>query len=271
MLRTKQYNNFPEGYSFPKLAPDEVAVFVCNHNSIGPDGRPIYPTYMISPTATINVDGKIIEIANVIEEAPEGKRPKLDDCIFETGQKGTIVCKGSNARDIRRYQFLMLHPENEANGGGTFRLEKPGQRQKALLEKAKAEAEAINYSLTTPVDVLKSALEERNISIIGKTEDDIRLMAAEEGKRKSFAPAKEVFDARMLSLLNEMVEVGAIVWDASVKQLKNINTGEHYDVQVKHNAKPAEKLKQVIEAAKSRPELAEQLRADAEAYDNPND
>lgn len=271
MLRTRQYNRFPEGYELPKLAPSEAAVFVCSHNSIGPDGRPIYPTYAISPTATINVNGDIVEIANVVEDAPEGKRPRLDDCIFETGQKGTIVCKGSNARDIRRYQFLMLHPENEANGGGTYRLEKPGQKQKNALEKAKADAEAIKYALETPIDVLKVALEERNIVVAGKSEDDIRLLATEEGKRKAFTPLQEAFDTRTLNLLGEMMEAGAIVWDASVKKLKNINSGEHYDAEVKHNAKTADKLKQLIEAAKSRPELAEQMRADVEIYDNPTD
>ncbi len=269
MIKTKQYNRFPDGMAIPKLAKDEVAVFVCLHNSVGPGGVPIYPTYSIAPVATIMTDDGPIEIANVVEDAPEGKKPRLGDAIFETGQKGCIICKGSSPKDIRLFEFLSLHPANEANGGSTFRREEPGAKQKNLLDKAKAEASAVNFALEAPVDTLKSLLEERSIRTEGKTDDEIRLLATDEGKRKQFEVKQALIGTAQLPDIQEMFEVGVIVWDGSAKKLKNVNSGLHYEVKMSQTDKPQEKMNKLVKAANVEPALAEQLLNDLYEYNNP--
>lgn len=269
MIKTKQYNRFPDNMEMPKLAKDEVAVFVCSHNSAGPGGVPIYPTYSIAPVATIMTDDGPVEIANVVEDAPDGRMPKLGDAIFETGQKGCITCKGLSPRDIRLFEFLSLHPENEANGGSTFRREEPGARQKNELDKAKLEVKAINFALETPVETLKTMLLERGLVIEGKDEDSIRLMAKEEGKRKLFEAKEPLIAVGHLPDIQEMFEVGIITWDSSAKKLKNVNSGLHYEVKMSQTDKPQEKMNKLVNAANAEPALAQQLLNDLHEYNNP--
>jgi len=269
MITTKQYNKVPESM-IPKLAKDEVAVFVCVHNSVGLGGVPIYPTYSIAPVATIMTDDGPVEIAHVIEDAPEGKRPKFGDAIFETGQKGTIVCKGSSPKDIRLFEFLSLHPENEANGGSTYRREAPGQKQKNALDKARTDAMAINFALETPIDTLKSLLTDRGLKLDAKSDDDIRIMATEAGKLKLFEAKEALIGNTQLPDIQEMFEVGIIVWDQSVKKLKNVTSGLHYEAKVSQTDKPPVKMSKLVQAANSEPALAEQLLSDLHEYNNPS-
>ncbi len=269
MIQTKQFNKVPAAM-IPKLRRDEVAVFVCLHNSVGPGGVPLYPTYSIAPVATIMTDDGPVEIANVVEDAPEGKRPKLGDAMFESSQKGTIICKGSSPSDIRLFEFLSLHPENEANGGSTFRREEPGARQKSALDKARTDMVAINFALETPIDTLKSLLTERGLKFDGKTDDEIRIMATDEGKRKLFEAKELLIGKAQLPDIQEMFEVQVIVWDQSAKKLKNVNSGLHYDAKVSQTDKPVDKMRKLVEAANTEPALAEQLLADVHAYNNPS-
>lgn len=267
MIQTKQYNKVPEDM-IPKLAKDEVAVFVSLHNSVGPGGVPIYPTYSIAPVATIMTDEGPVEIAYVVEDAPEGKRPKFGDAIFEGGQKGVIVCNGSSPKDVRLFQFLSLHPENEANGGSTYRREEPGQKQKSLLDKARTDAIAINFALETPVETLKSLLAERGMKTEGKNDDEIRIMATEAGKLKLFETKAPLISKSQLPDIQEMFEVGVIVWDNSAKKLKNVNSGLHYEVKVLQSDKPPVKMAKLVDAANLEPALAEQLLGDVQAYNS---
>lgn len=267
MIQTKQYNKIPAD-KLPKLAKDESAVFVCLHNSIGPGGVPIYPTYSIAPVATIMTDDGPVEIAHVIEEAPDGKLPRHGDAIFESGQKGVIICKGSNPSDIRLFEFLSLHPENEANGGSTFRREEPGQKQKSLLDKARTDAIAINFAIETPIETLKSLLTERGLNVEAKSDDEIRIMATEAGKSKLFE-ARELISRAQMADIQEMFESGIIVWDQSAKKLKNSSSGLYYDVKVSQTDKPLEKVSKLVKAANSEPALAEQLLSDVQNYNTP--
>ncbi len=268
MIQTKQYNKVPADM-VPKLAKDEVAVFVCLHNSVGPGGVAIYPTYSIAPVATIMTPDGPVEIANVIEDAPEGKLPKLGDAIFETSQKGVITCKGSSPSDIRLFEFLSLHPENEANGGSTFRREEPGARQKGVLDKARTDAIANNFALETPIDTLKSLLAERGLNLDAKNDDEIRIMALEEGKRKMFEAKEALIGGAQLPDIQEMFEVGVITWDGSAKKLKNVMSGLHYDVKMSQTDKPLEKMNKLVKEANARPALAEQLLGDIKNYNTP--
>lgn len=269
MIKTKQFNKVPDSM-IPKLGRDEVAVFVCLHNSTGPGGVPIYPTYSVAPIVTIMTDDGPVEIANVTQDAPEGKIPKLGDAIFETGQKGTIICKGLSPRDIRLFEFLSLHPENEANGGSTFRREQPGHKQKTALDKARLEAAAVNFALDTPLETLKTLLAERKISTDGKKEDDIRLLATEEGKRKAFEVKEPLIGQQQRDDIKEMFEVGVIVWDQSVKKLKNTASGLHYEAKVLQTDPPAKKVEKLIAAANTDTVLAEQLLEDVVSYNTPD-
>lgn len=264
MIKTKQYNNIPESM-LPKLERDEVAIFVSMHNSKGPDGHGLFPTYGVNNIATIMTPEGPTEIAFVTAAAPEGHRPQLGDVIFETSQKGAIVCKGSSPTDVRKFQFLTLHPENEANGGTMFKREVPGEKSKKALERQKLDFQAMEFAMNTSLDVLKSLLKERGIEAKGRSEEDVRLLATEEGKKKPFEqPKVSILGEFEAKWLKEQYDAQVIRWNVQNKSLVNEITDVVYQTnEVRQTDK--DKISKLLLAATRDAELATTIKDDIEA------
>lgn len=266
MIQTKQFNKIPASM-LPELKRDEVAVFVSLMNSKSPaDGSPLYPTYGISSKATIMTDDGPAEIAFVTADAPEGRPPALGEIIFESSQKGTIVCKGSSPTDVRKFQYMMLHPDNEANGGSVFRREIPGQQAQKKLDKAKVEKAATDFAIDSPIDAIKSALKERGIGFAGKSDDDIRLLALDEGKKKPFATVS-LIDKVTAGRFRELYEAGVYKWD-NVKKcvIDDLMDIDFTDAGIKQT--DSDKPGKLLEAASRLPHIAEAIKNTIEEYDN---
>lgn len=259
MIKTKQFNNVPDSM-IPQLGRDEVAVFVSLMNSKSPaDGSPLYPTYGISSRATIMTDNGPAEIAFVTADAPEGRMPQLGEIIFESSQKGTIVCKGSSASDVHKFHHMMLHPDNEANGGSIYRREIPGQQAQKKLDKAKVEKAATDFAIDSPIDVIKSSLKERGIGFAGKSDDDIRLLALEEGKKKPFTTVS-LISKEKAARFRELYEAGVFHWDNQKKCIINeVSDNEYKEAGVKQT--DSDKPGKLLEYASRTPWVAEDILA----------
>lgn len=240
MIKSKNFNNLSDEM-IPTLGRDEVAIFRSVHNSKDPSGIGIYPTYIVPPKDTVWDKGKnqYVDIAlQVSPPAGEKQDGQLEHLVFEKGQKGTIVLRGTNPRDVLRYQYLKLCNFNVSNSDRnpeTFAIfEEVNEADKLhqTLSSARKNLEIETFALTSPIPKIVAELKNRGIETKGLSEDKIRAKALEEGKKLPFgAPLPEKVDSTdTKALVMEALEAGLVSYDAKDGAYKDTDGNKVFEI-----------------------------------------
>jgi hypothetical protein len=240
MIKSENYNNLSEDM-IPTLGRNEVAVFRSVHNGVDPSGIGIFPTYFVPNKDVIWDEGKqkYVDIAFITQPTVKDKKEQLGTITFETSQKGTIVLRGTSPQDVLMYQYLKLcnyNVSNQNRNPDTFSIfEEVNEEAKisGTLQMAKRDAEIANYALTTPIEQLKAELKNRNVNVGSASEEKIRAMAIEEGKKNPFSKValpKKVDSVDSKSLIMEGIEAGLISYDSKEGAFKDVKGNKLFEI-----------------------------------------
>lgn len=273
MIKTEHFNKIPDKH-MPKLGRDDIAIFVCEMNSVEKGtGRPLFPTVGVPEKDTIYIGDETFEIAHVTSPGSRTADPKFGAIFFEPSSKGQITLKGSVPREVQLYQYLTLcnfngsNPNRVENMPVLFRRIDSNAGRSDLQEAAKQQ-EQLDFVLKGDISMVKAALSQRGVDVSGMPESSIRGVALEQSKAKHFnlaniakPAAQEPSEKPELDLagkIKQAFDVGLIKWDGSSEGqvLRNTETDTAYPVDgIKQTDRGKAKCEKLIEACGSDKEL----------------